>query len=292
MADIKDALGIPNFGPWYIEALPEQNKAEEFLNVFIFIRSVIDDGKIPEFNSTDLDVRFINYGRTQLVFVVTVDDSEQYTLLINQPATKYGTGKNEFDNLVKLNRTNPELVIKPMYYLANDTQELYITPYCHQARCVGVDTREWGIWIPEPEYHFDAFSEKDRKIINSSMIAMLIKLYDEENNKGIAKCRLDGGDFMLLKGFENDEISYENIIKNSKLIAARELTSMSLDDYIDRIRTEFSNKEERELIIAGKKLKEPFTEEEIEKGIELGLELRKQNVPKDGNEKKKTIVNE
>ena len=109
------------------------------------------------------------------------------------------------------------------------------------------------------------------------MIAMLIKLYDDENNKGIANCRLDGGDFMLLKGYENNEISCDNIIKHLKLIAARELVPISLDDYINRIRIELANNEEINSIVIGKKLRQPFTEEEIETGIEIGLALRNQN---------------
>ena len=110
------------------------------------------------------------------------------------------------------------------------------------------------------------------------MVAMLIKLYNEENSMGIAKCRLDGGDFMLLKGFENNEISFENIINHLKLIAARELISISLDDYINKIRTELTNQENNELIITGKNLRRQLTNEEIETGIQLGLKLRKQNM--------------
>lgn len=278
MTNIKDSLGIPNFGPWYIEILPNQDILEELIDMSKFVKSIIDNKNIHEFNSNNIDVQFINYGKTQLVFVVTVDNSKQYTLLINQPATKYGVGKNEFDNLNKLNQIDSELVIKPMYYFENGNYELYITPYYHQARCVGVETTQWGIWIPEPEYHFETFNEKDRKIINSAMVAMLIKLYNEENSMGIAKCRLDGGDFMLLKGFENNEISFENIINHLKLIAARELISISLDDYINKIRTELTNQENNELIITGKNLRRQLTNEEIETGIQLGLKLRKQNM--------------
>ena len=279
MFDIKDSLGIPNFGPWYINVLPEQDTLEEITEIFNFIKSVVYDKKILEFNSGNIDIQFINYGRTQLVFVVTVDNNKQYTLLVNQPATKYGVGKNEFDNLNMLNKIDAQLVIKPLYYFENENQELYITPYYHQARCIGVDTNEWGMWIPEPEYHFDMFNEKNRRIINSTMIAILIRLYDEKNNKGISKCRLDGGDFMLLKGFENNELSYDNITNYIKLIAARELLHISLDDYINRIRLELASKYTDNLIVVGKKLRKPFTEDEIESGVEMGLRLKRINNP-------------
>ena len=276
MINIKDSLGIPNFELWYMEVLPNQDVLEELTDMLNFVESIICNKEIIEFNSDNIDVRFINYGETQLVFVVTVDNSKQYTLLINQPATKYGVGKNEFDILNKLNQLDSELVIKPMYYFKNGRYEAYMTPYYYQARCVGVETTQWGIWIPEPEYHFEIFNENDRKVINSAMVAMLIKLYDEENSKGIAKCRLDGGDFMLLKGFENNEISFENITNHLKLIAARELVSINLADYIDKIRAELTNQGNNELVITGKNLRQRFTNEEIETGIEMGLKLRKQ----------------
>lgn len=276
MINKKASLGIPSFDLWYMEVLPNQDVLEELTDMLNFVESIICNKEIIEFNSDNIDARFINYGETQLVFVVTVDNSKQYTLLINQPATKYGVGKNEFDILNKLNQLDSELVIKPMHYFKNGRYEAYMTPYYYQARCVGVETTQWGIWIPEPEYHFEIFNENDRKVINSAMVAMLIKLYDEENSKGIAKCRLDGGDFMLLKGFENSEISFENITNHLKLIAARELVSISLADYINKIRAELTNQGNNELIITGKNLRQRLTNEEIETGIEMGLKLRKQ----------------
>ena len=94
MADIKESLGIPNFGPWYVQLLPDQDPFKELNNMFKFIKSIISNKSIPEFNSDNISVQFINYGKTQLVFVATVDDTNQYTLLVNQPATKYGIGKN------------------------------------------------------------------------------------------------------------------------------------------------------------------------------------------------------
>ncbi len=70
-----------------------------------------------------------------------------------------------------------------------------------------------GIWIPEPYYHFKPFSQEERRVINSSMVAALITLYDEENNQGLSKVRLDCGDFMLLKGYEEEELIQDSIYK-------------------------------------------------------------------------------
>ena len=280
MTDIKEALGIPIFGPWYVQFIEGQDYKQEYNDVLDFVKSVVNNKDIEEFNSDNIDLQFINYGRTQLVFVVTVDNSKQYTLLVNQPATKYGVGKTEYDNLIKLNQVNSNLVIKPMYYYEDGKHELYITPYYHQARCVGVNTSDWGVWIPEPDYHFANFTENDHKIINSSIVANLIKLYDEEDNKGIAKCRLDGGDFMLLKGYENHVVTYDDINDYLKLIAARELISISLDEYIDRIKYELTNPDisKEELVVIGKKLRRIMNSDEVDKGIELGLSLKKQKV--------------
>lgn len=35
----------------------------------------------------------------------------------------------------------------------------------------------YKIWIPEPEYPFYDFKAQDRKVINASMVALLVKLY-------------------------------------------------------------------------------------------------------------------
>ena len=81
---------------------------------------------------------------------------------------------------------------------------------------------------------------------------------------------------MLLKGFENDEINEENIIKRLKMISARKLITIELNDYIEKMKIELKNgiKDGEEKIIIGKNLRCPFSEEEIEEGIKLGLKLR------------------
>ena len=289
MKKTSDSLGIPNFGPWYLELLPEQNGMEELKKTYIFLKNMIKSNIINGLSENDINLRFINYGKTQLVFVLIVNDN-YYTLIINQPATKYGVSKNEFNNLINLNQINSNLVIKPLYYFEKDNMELYITPYYYQSRCIGIETTDWGIWIPEPGYHFENFNNDERKIINSTMIASLIELYDENNNQGISKCRLDGGDFMLLKGFENEKITFENIYNNIKLIAARGFVNISLNEYIDRLKIELMNNtlKDEELIIVGKKLKNTFTSDEIELGIENGLKLR--NIKNIKKEKIKEMI--
>ena len=226
------------------------------------------------------NIKFINYGDTQLVFVVTINEEKQYAVLLNQPKTEAGQGLEEYNNLINLNKNHPDIVIKPLkYYVSpsNPQQELYITPYYFKARCVGVNEKDWGVWIPEPEYHFKDFSQTERKIINKCMIALVVKLFDEKNKKGISKWRFDGGDFMLLKGFEKEEINEENILKKLLMISARKLITIEFNEYVDKMRIELKNglKEEDEKIIIGKNLRCPFSEEEIEEGIKFGMNLRK-----------------
>lgn len=279
----EDSLGIPNYGMHYLEMPLERNSLQytlaEFEGIHNFINQVASSNTIPEFQGKQKRLQFINYGSTQLVYVLTIDENRQYTFLVNQPVTPFGTGKREFENLRMLSRDNKNNVITPLYYFTdknNSNRELYVTPYYYQARCVGIEDKEWGIWIPEPEYLFYDFKAQDRKIINASMIALLVKLYDDKREKGLSKVRLDGGDFMLEKGFEDMNINFENILKNMKLIAARELKTMEFDEYISRIRQELSGKitENQEMRIIGEKLKRPIELDEIEDGIKLGLNLR------------------
>ena len=275
----KEPIGIDNYGEWYIRHLPEQNPKEEFDKVNKFVKEIIYNNSIKELQGKRKTCRFFNYGDTQLVFLMTIDEKIQYALLINQPKTPAGQGLEEYNNLINLNKNHSDIVIKPIKYYVNPNnpqQELYITPYYFQSRCVGVETTEWGVWIPEPEYYFRDFNKLERKIINKCMIALVVKLYDEKNKKGISRWRFDGGDFMLLKGFEEDEINEENIIKRLILISARKLISIELNEYIEKMRVELKNgiKDGEEKVIIGKNLRCPFSEEEIEEGIQFGLKLR------------------
>ena len=286
MINKNDSLGIPNYGIHYLRMPQESNSLEDTLKAFSginnFVTRAASSNTVPEFQGKKKRLQFINYGSTQLVFVLTVDESRQYTFLVNQPLVPFGTGKREFENLKTLSKNHKDTVISPLYYFTdknNPNNELYITPYHYQSRCVGVEDKNWGMWVPEPEYLFYDFNAHNRKIINASMVALLIKLYDEKSKKGLSRVRLDGGDFMLEKGFENYDITFENILKRMKLIAARELKSIEFNEYLNSIRQELSGKVENpeEMKIIGKKLRCPMEEDEIEAGIKLGLALKEKD---------------
>ena len=273
MVNKNDSLGIPNYGPWYLEVNSKQNELEEFVKVNQFVVSVGQDDRIDIGDSKR--VEFINYGKTQLVFVLTVDEDRQYTLLVNQPAVEFGTGEKEFINLSYLNNRYADVVVKPICYFAYEEEnyELYVTPYYYQSRCIGVETTNWGMWVPEPSYYFKKFNREEQGMINSSIIATLIMLYDEDLELAIGKCRLDGGDFMLEKGFESRGYNYANILSNMKLIAARELINIGLSEYIDRLKKECLGEVEHYIFLA-ESLKCKMENDEVNKGIELGLKLR------------------
>lgn len=267
-------LGIPIINTQYVFISQDQDLLEEIIKIDSFINDSLFI--IHKELGGIVDIQFLNYGYTQLVLVITMIDETKYTLLVNQPSVEYGIGKREFNNLKRLSQRNPNLVVEPIIHIAKEqSNELYLTPYYYQSRCVGIETTDWGIWIPEPYYRFKPFSQEERRVINSSMVAALITLYDEENNQGLSKVRLDCGDFMLLKGYEEEELIQDSIYKNLKLIAARDSISINLEEYIERLRIELTNNiSPKDLIILGKKLQNPLTSEEIEKGIEYGLTLR------------------
>lgn len=282
----EDSLGIPNYGMHYLDMPGGKNNIEdtlsEYLAIHNFINQVASSNTVPEFQGKQKRLQFINYGSTQLVYVLTINESRQYTFLVNQPSAPSGVGKGEFENLKMLSRSNKDNVITPLYYFAdkNDSsRELYITPYYYQARCIGVEDKEWGIWVPEPEYLFYDFKSQDRKVINASMVALLIKLYDEKTKKGLSGVRLDGGDFMLEKGFEDYDLNFQNVLKRMKLIAARSLVQMKLDEYINSIRQELSGQvmDNQQMKVIGKALRKPLALDEIEDGIKLGIDLREKH---------------
>ena len=268
----RDSLGIPNYGQWYIETKPNQNAREEMIKIHEFIKDVLVSNKIVEFQGKNRRLQFINYGRTQLVYVLTIDENRQYTLLVTQPSANKGIGKKEFNNLNTLSKKS-NLVIEPLYYFQDEDRELYVTPYFYQSRCIGIETDDWGMWVPELTYRFRKYSIQERNTINSAMVSALVSLYNDDRKLGLSECRLDGGDFMLEKGFESENLDIENILKNMKLIAARNMIEMSLEEYISQMRRELLGKEEINIIL-GKRINCAMTEKEVEEGIQNGLELR------------------
>ena len=281
-SDMYKNISIGFISSQYIETNDIQDKDYEYSKISRFLYKYADKYAQEKGidSKNDVDIQFINYGKTELVYVLTdKTNNQRVTLLTKQPAVEFGKVKQEADNLTKLKQKD-ESVVAPLEYFKYGDQELYVTPYINQARCVA-SNGSWGMYIPEPYYRFERFTDEQERIVNSCMIAKLVSYFDFENQQGIASCKIGGGDFMLPKGWENEEPTYENTLKSLYFIAAREKVSCTFDEYLDIIRDEFSRRtfnENQENLIINHRNRVPMQIEDIEKGIEMGKEIIKNNL--------------
>lgn len=268
-------LGIGYLNPLYLSVDSTQNVFEEvdkinaFLNLYMGMCAYREKRDIHDYK-----LEFINYGKTELVYVLTKNTGEMVTVLVKQPAVKLGDVEREAINLIELKKIDKN-VVAPIDYFKYGDQELFVTPYIYQARCVASYT-DWGMYIPEPNYRFVNFDKKQRSIVNKCMIAKLISYYDYVSSRGVVSCKLGGGDFMLPKGWEDMEPTVENTLDNLHLIACREMLQCSLQQYIKIIEHEFSKKTidlDQERLIINHRGRVAMSDEEIEEGIKLGLKL-------------------
>lgn len=279
-----DNLGIPGSGFEYMSVKSNSDLRKEFLEQEKFLKTVFKENiieKAPELVDPNMKLEFINYGDTQMVYVLTAN-GKQWSVLVTQPIWGCGVGLVEFNNLKRLVEICPNVVVKPEYYFTDGTRELYISPYIYQARCIASQNQGYGVYIPEPIYRFETFSGDTREVVNKCMVANLIRLYDEENELGIGSCKIGGGDFILEKQWEQTDKSIDATLKHMKLIAAREMLPMSFADYEQRILCEFPERtyyrdisERDPNILINCKNRVEMTFEEIGEGIELGKKLRK-----------------
>ena len=263
----------PGLDPW-----KEYAKVKRLLDEYIK-QYAEKNGKTPE----DYELEFINYGRTEFVYVLTdVHTDEKITILAKQPVVEHGKVKQEVRNLLDLHMID-ENVVAPIDYSSIGSQELYVTPYIDQARCVA-SYEKWGMYVPEPHYRFVEFTKVQKKFVNICMIAKLVSYYDFNNNKGVALCKLGGGDFMLKKGWENMEPTTENTLENLLFIAARDKIECSFKEYLDILRTEFSQatidipESYLKVNIRGRV---PMAKNDIELGIQIGkllIRMRERNL--------------
>lgn len=273
-----DNISIGNMSGFYIYTREDQNKLVEYTKICKFLEGYVERYATENgIKTSDLDLQFINYGRTELVYVLTEKKTgKRTTLLAKQPVVEFGSVKAECDNLRALAQRD-SMVVAPTHYYSKDGQELYATPYIHQARCVASDYK-WGMYIPEPIYRFENFTPKQESIVNTCMIAKLISLYDSDKQQGIGTCRLGGGDFMLPKDWErNPQPTINDTLQNLYLIAARTMVPCSLEQYENLIRDEFSRRtinEKDGSVTINHRGRVPMSPEDIESGIALGRALR------------------
>ena len=267
-------MGIDVFNRLYIEINENQDRNEEYKKIIIFLNKFIEYYASKKYKKVDeIKMTFINYGKTELVYVLT-DNDNKFTVLVKQPIVKFGNVYNELQNLLSLSERD-EMVIAPIDYFCLNDQELYVTPYINQARCVA-SYGKWGMYIPEPYYRFENFTFEQEKVVTTCLIAKLVSLYDFKNQEGIIKCKLGGGDFMLPKGWEDEDLTIENTLNNLYLIAARDKIKCPYEEYLQIIKNEFSrstiNEDEKNIII-NLRGRVPMDIECINKGINIGENL-------------------
>lgn len=272
----KRNMGIGMMMSSYIFTHPNQETWAEYAK----IKNAIDEyiklyAKKHNKQPQDYNLQFINYGRTELVYVLSDETSgDKITILAKQPVVEFGKVKQEAKNLIELNKVDKN-VIAPIDYFASNEQELYVTPYINQARCIGSQDN-WGMYVPEPRYRFVPFSKMQEKLVNMCMIAKLVSYYDEKNQEGISACKLGGGDFMLPKGWENKTSNVEETLNSLMIIAVREKIKCPLDEYLDIIRKEFSIKTidlPQDRLKINHRGRVAMEKSDIERGIRLGKML-------------------
>lgn len=266
-------IGIGSINPAYIVINEIQDKEDEYKKIRKFLNKYAEKyAKTNGIPIEELKIEFINYGKTELVYVLSEKSDKRVTLLVKQPGVKFGKVSQEAQNLLLL-KEKDENVIAPIDYFQLGDQELYVTTYINQARCIA-SYGTWGMYIPELYYRFKPFTFEQEKIVNSCMIAKLVSLYDFTKHEGISSCKLGGGDFMLPKGWEKETPTIENTLDKLYFIAAREKINCSFDEYISIIRSEFTRKTitEKEVII-NLRGRVPMQIEDIEAGIDLGCAI-------------------
>lgn len=276
MEKSKENMGIGMMNACYIFTRDDQDIWEEYSKIENFVKDyTFKHASSKNKNVQDFELEFINYGRTEIVYVLKDKlTNEKITILAKQPVVEYGKVFTEVNNLITLNSKDKN-VVAPIDYFTNNEQELYVTPYIEQARCVASDGK-WGIYIPEPFYRFENFTSEQEKIVNTCMIAKIVSLYDFKNMQGVASLKLGGGDFMLPKGWETEKPTINNTLNNLYFIAAREMINCSFDKYLEILKDEFSRKtidENQENLVLNHRGRVPMKIEDIENGIKLGKEI-------------------
>lgn len=268
-------IGIGSIDPTYIEVNEIQDTDDEYNKIMRFLKKYLEYyAKNNGMSADELNLEFINYGKTELVYVLTDKNGNRITLLVKQPAVRLGDVNEEMQHLLDLNKKDKN-VVAPIDYFQLGDQELYVTPYINQARCIA-SYGTWGMYIPEPYYRFESFTKEQESIVNICMIAKLVSLYDFEKQEGISCCKLGGGDFMLPKGWETEAPTIENTLGQLYFIAARKKVKCSFEDYLQIIRNEFSratiNENQSQLII-NLRGRVPMQIVDIDAGINLGKSL-------------------
>lgn len=270
------SIGMGDNHATYHKVNDDQSFVGEIKKTVDFIRKILEDLGLQ-----GCSVEFINYGDTELVYVIKQNNNILNTLLVGQPWLNKGIVRNEYNNLLKLKNICSDLVVSPIQFFENETREAYITPYFYQARCIA-SYGNYGVYIPEPYYRFESFSIEDCYLVTKAIVACLVRLYNDKEKLGIASCKIGGGDFILEKKYDEILHTENSVLDNIHLVSARELIQIELKDYLELLRSELakvtyytSEKNRDKSIMINHKNRVAMSKEAIEDGITLGLKLRK-----------------
>ncbi len=86
----KEKLGIPDNGYFYHKISEQQDRSDEFIKTEEFLKWIVKSNP-DEFDEV-VNISFINYGDTELVYVID-ESGYKRTLLVGQPNIEFGTVK-------------------------------------------------------------------------------------------------------------------------------------------------------------------------------------------------------
>lgn len=114
-------ISIGSMNTMYIKVNEIQSKRDEYNKIIRFLGKYIEyyaekNKKLVE----DLKLKFINYGKTELVYVLTDNDKKRITLLVKQLAVKLGDVYQEMQNLLELNEKDSHVIAPIDYFQLGD----------------------------------------------------------------------------------------------------------------------------------------------------------------------------
>lgn len=236
-------------------------------------------------NVSNVEIKFINWGTDALVFVLINKAHKTFcTLVVNQPELSPQELKNQFELAKKFSKIESS-IIAPTEFFESDGKALINLPYLMQAKCISCLKGKLGVYVPEPNYHFEEFSEKEKQVIDSCIIAKLVASFNHKKQQGLADVRLIMGDFVLDRNCKAD-LSLEKLFEKTSLIACRKVVNCSFLEYVNLLKTEFSavsmNNERNYQInpnnIINTLSSTSMTPQSIQKGIDFAQELTKNNL--------------
>ena len=234
---------------------------------------------------TQIHISMLNYGNTELIYLVKFAWKWEVVVCINQPHIPPSKIKQEYENLKRLYSIDSSHIVNPLAYFSVDKwYSFYVTEYIKDAICIAHNPA-WIAWFynPLPYYHFENIDLKTSTQLNKNIIALLVNYYDKENWIWISDTEISWNDFLLNKDF--DPKNLQTIQDSIKLISARNNIKISFDEYLNLIRREFLIWTNRDMddvvnwkIRINHKSINPMTAEEIEEWIKLWLDIKNQNI--------------